>query len=213
MKRIAVALFLVACSRSRHETTLTSATLDAAASQRDLVNLAEQWDRALALRDPSLVARVYADRVAFYGIPLRHDQVVSVQAFAIDADPSFTQRITKTRVDGTRVAIDREWVRFGKQHTGHMWLTGAVEHGHWVVTSVGDDASDARARPAPPAAAQSCEATATRVALSTREGNALVEGPPDHVNVRIAATPPSFPAYAVAMTTMAAGVPTTVAWY
>lgn len=215
MKRVAIALVLLSCSR-HHDgtTTLTSAKLDAAVTNdAHLEELAQQWNRAVSQRDPTLVDQVYGSRVELFGVPLRHDQILRVQTAAFDADPSFTQEIERVSIAGTRIDFTRKYVRFGKDKSTHAWITGAQESGKWVVTAVGDDASDERLKNAASAEAPFCEQLAERVALSTKEGSALVAGPPGGVQTRVAASPPEFPAFAVVSTTNVAGVPTTVAWY
>ncbi len=210
MKRIAVAIVLLACSR-HEDATLTSATVDASA--RNVREMAEQWNRALANRDETLVTQIYGERVSFFGVPLRHDEIVRVQMAAFNADPSFTQKIERVHAAGTHVDFTRRWTRFGNGKLAHAWLDGAQEGGRWVVTGVGDDASDARARRAASAERPFCEQLAERIALSTREGSALVIGPPGNVQTRVAATPPELPGYAVAFITDVKGRPTAVAWY
>src|SRR5262245_17671178 len=130
MRRIGAVIVLLACSR-REDPTLTSAKLEAGAS--DVRQMAQQWNRALATRDSTLVAQIYGSRTMFYGAPLRHDEVVRVQVAAFDGDQSFTQEIEKVHVTGSRVDFDRKWTRFGKMHKDHASLDGTVEGGKWVV--------------------------------------------------------------------------------
>ncbi len=212
MKRIVIALALAACSRHEESSTsLTSATIDA--STRPLVEMAQRWNRALSNRDVTLVPSVYGAQVELWGVPLRNDQVVAIQKVAFDDDQSFTQTIDQVRVEGSRVELRRKWIRFGTTYTGHAWLEGSKVNGRWVVTKEGDDASDARARSQEKPKKESCESVAMLVALSTMEAGELVKGPPDRITTRIAAAPPSYPAYAIALTTLATGAPTTAAWY
>ncbi len=215
MKRAAIAILLLSCSRHHEDqTTLTSAKLDAATTQQSqLEELVKRWNGAVSQRDPTLSDQVYGSRVELYGVPLRHDQILQVQKASFDADQSFTQKLERVTVSGTRVDFTRKYVRFGKVKFEHAWIGGAQENGKWVVTSVGDDASDERMKRAANVVVPRCEDLARRVAMSTKEATALVEGPPDNVQTRVAASPPEFPAYAIVGTTMANNVPTTVAWY
>jgi nucleosome binding factor SPN SPT16 subunit len=75
---IGLMLVLGACSRRDEGTTITGAKVDASATPRqaELDDAAKRWNQAMSQRDLSLLAKVYGMHVTFYGVPLRHDQVI-----------------------------------------------------------------------------------------------------------------------------------------
>jgi len=201
MKHVVLLVALAACSRQK-DVTLTSATLDASAAP-PVTELARAWDRAMSQRDLTLLGPLYADEVTFYDVPLRRDQVIRVQSDAFMKDPSFTEKLLSVRATSpTRVEMKREWFRFGKKQTGTVWLEGERAGDQWLVTAEGARAPTG----------DFCDQLATDVALSTGEAKALVEGPPDHVRAVLAATPPEFPGYGVALIAQANGAPATAEW-
>jgi hypothetical protein len=213
-----VLVAVTACSKRREEPTLTSAVIEAGSSESDLAHVASEWNRAMSQRDPTLLDQIYGSRVMLYGVPLRHDQVLAIEHVAFDSDPSFTQNITDVHViTNHRVAFDRHWVRFSKSYDERTWLDMTIEHGRWFVTGEDDEASKARSIARAEDAADGgprafCSTEAENVALSTMEGRALLQGPPGHTRIDTVASPPEFPAYAVAITTNIP-TPTTLAWF
>lgn len=218
MKRMLIGLLVLGAGCSRHQsTTLTSIEMEAGAQgQASAADLGRSWNRAMGQRDLSLLGPLYASEVTFYGAPLRRDQVIQVLSDAFTKDSSFTQKVLDVKTTSpTRVEVKREWIRFGKKYTGVTWLEGKQDDDRWVVVAEGDAAAPQ---------ASFCDELSKRVALSTQTANALVAGPPGHVDATVAVAPPQFPGYAVAMTTTANGAPTpgaravanhpvTVGWY
>jgi hypothetical protein len=219
MKRVLLVLFLLAASCSRRErTTVTSAKVDASLeAPTSLLDLADRWNRALSQRDPALLRSVYASSVTLYDAPLRRDQVVRVWTGALAMDPTFTQRVLEARVvRANRIELKRTWTRFGKSYTDVAWLEAKRRSDDtWAVTAEGDEASDARAaaRRRKEPIHDSCDAAATRVALSTDVPDAPGDAPPEHLDAAVVAGPPELPAYQVVLTATVRGAPRVIAWY
>jgi hypothetical protein len=213
-----------ACSRHDDEdkTTTTSAKLQSSSSPRenDALAAAKRWDAAMSQRDLSLLANVYGEHVVFYGLPLRHDQVIQALSDMFVKDPSFTQSISdvRTPLEG-RVELKRTFVVTGKSRIEPAWLKLAREDGALVVVEQGDETSDARIAAESGAKEEYCEGLAQRVVMSTDKGRALVDvprGPGMSGNaneVRLVAAPPSWPAYVVAVIDHTTRKSVTIGWF
>ncbi len=206
-------LVLGACSRRDEQTTVTGAQLEASVSttprEAELNDAAKRWNQAMSQRDLSLLAGVYGVRVTFYGVPLRHDQVLQVLSDAFTKDPSFTQSIDDVRTgNGTRVRMKRTWVTLGAQHSETTWLQLAREDGKLVVVGQGDD------KPEGPKIGR-CEDLAQRVVLSTPRATSMMHaqanGYPNES--RVVATPPEWPMYVVTIIDRTTPHPIAIGWF
>lgn len=207
MKRILIGLFLagVACTK-REAPTLTSAAVDAGSPENaELATAAQRWNAAISQRDLSLLTNAYASHVTFYGIPLRHDQVIQIRSDEFTKDPSFTQSVADVRVvSPSRVELERKWVTLGTRHSEKASLDLVREDGRWVVAGEGE----ARASQANDA----CAGLATRMVLSSKKASALA-GVDVNNDVHVANEPPTWPMYSVAIVENEKDVATTVGWY
>ncbi len=209
MKRIfAFALALAACSRRHHETTLTSAQLDASVTPREaeMFAVAHRWDRALAEHDLVQLGDVYAARINLYGVPVRRDQALQVWTDAFAADPSFTQSIDDVRVvPPMRVLMRRTWTARGETYVEDAWLDLRRELGELFVVGHGDPAT-ARDR---------CAELAYRVALSSARAKELVRPEESaHENESLVAViPPEWPTYVVAIVDRTTTHAVAIGWF
>jgi hypothetical protein len=204
---------LGACSRHDDEITVTSAKVASTMTprERDAQDAAQRWNAAMSQRDLTLLAAVYGANVVFYGVPLRHDQVLQVLSDAFVKDPSFTQSITDVRMPAAdRIELKRTYVVTGKSRNDPAWLKLAREDGKLVVVEQGDPTSDARLDARPRAKEEYCEGLAQRVVLSTDKARALV----GHANeVHVVFAPPMWPAYVVTVLDKTQTRPVAIGWF
>ena len=218
---IVVLAALASCSRHDDKTTVTSAKVQGSNTpqENDAVATARRWDAAMSQRDLSLLARVYGKNVSFYGVPLRHDQVIQALSDMFVKDPSFTQSVSEVRMPSPeRIELKHTKVVTGKSRNDKAWLKLAREDGALVVVEQGDASSDARLA-APSAKEEYCEGLAQRVVLSTEKGRSLVDVPRGPGNngyaneVRLVLAPPSWPAYVVAVIDHTTPKPIAIGWF
>jgi len=205
----AVALAVVACSRRHEEPTLTSATLDAAAStprESEVLEATRFWSRAMSQHEIALLSKAYGSRVIFYGVPMRRDQVLQALGDAFAKDPSFTQSIEEPRfVPPARVQMQRTWVAFGVPHTEEMWVELAREDGRLAVVLQGDQ-PDHRDR---------CALLAYHLVLSSSRASELVH-PEDSRRPNeacVVVMPPEWPTYVVAVVDHTTPRPVAIGWF
>jgi hypothetical protein len=220
---VVLALFASACSRHDDDkTTLTSAKVQSSSTPRENDSLAatKRWDAAMSQRDLSLLSNVYGNRVLFYGVPLRHDQVIQALSDMFVKDPSFTQTISEVRMPANgRVELKQSKVVTGKAQSDSVWLVLAREEGALVVVEQGDAISDARIAAQAGPKEEYCEGLAQRVVLSTEKARALVDVPRGPGNngyaneVRLVAAPPSWPAYVIAVIDRTTPKPVAIGWF
>ena len=219
---VALAALSFACSRDDDKTTVTSAKVRSSSSPRenDELAAARRWDAAMSQRDLSLLAGVYGKNVVFYGVPLRHDQVIQALSDMFVKDPSFTQSISDVKTPAAdRVELEQTKVVTGKSRTDKAWLVLAREDGALVVVQQGDATSDARLAAQSNAKQDYCEGLAQRVVMSTDKARTLVDVPrgpggSGYANeVRLVAAPPSWPAYVVAVIDHTTPKPVAIGWF
>ena len=214
-------LAFAACSKHDEQTTTTSAKVESTtAPESDTLAAARRWDAAMSQRDLSLLANAYGKNVLFYGVPLRHDQVIQVLSDMFVKDPSFTQSMSDVKTPSAdRVELDRKSVVLGKSRNDRAWLKLAREDGKLVVVEQGDQTSDARISAQSNTKEEYCEGLAQRTVLSTDKARALVDvprGPQQNGyanDVRVVATPPSWPDYVVAVIDKTTQNPVAIGWF
>lgn len=218
------ALLASACSRHDDDdkTTVTSAKMQSSSTpqESDALAAARRWDAAMSQRDLSLLANVYGKNVTFYGVPLRHDQVIQALSDMFVKDPSFTQSISDVRTPAAdRVELKQTKVITGKSRSDAAWLKLAREDGALVVVEQGDASSNARLAAQTSAKEEYCEGLAQRVVMSTDKGRSLVDVPRGRGNdgyaneVRLVLAPPSWPAYVVAVIDHTTPKPIAIGWF
>ncbi|HEY2370038.1 MAG TPA: hypothetical protein VGH87_26755 [Polyangiaceae bacterium] len=220
-----VVLAALASACSRHDddkTTVTSAKMQSSSGpqENDALAAAKRWDAAMSQRDLSLLANVYGKNVLFYGVPLRHDQVIQALSDMFVKDPSFTQSISDVRTPAAdRVELEQTKVVTGKSRSEKAWLELAREDGALVVVEQSDADTDARLAAQTNAKEEYCEGLAQRVVMSTNKGRSLVDVPrgpggSGYANeVRLVVTPPSWPAYVVAVIDHTTPKPVAIGWF
>jgi hypothetical protein len=227
MKKTIIAMVVLgalgsACSRRDDETTLTSAKVQGSTTphENDAIAATRRWDAAMSQRDLSLLANVYGKNVTFYGMPLRHDQVIQALSDMFVKDPSFTQTIANVRTPAAdRVELDQKMVITGKSRTEKAWLTLAREGGALVVVEQGDAISDARLAAQSSPKQEYCEGLAQRVVMSTDKARALVDVPRaadrnGYANeVRLVVAPPAWPAYVIGVIDHTTPKPVVIGWF
>jgi hypothetical protein len=222
-----VVLAALSCACSRHDdddekTTVTSAKVQSSSTpqEHDALAAAKRWDAAMSQRDLSLLANVYGKNVVFYGVPLRHDEVIQALSDMFVKDPSFTQTISEVRMPATnRIELKQTKVVTGKSRSDRAWLVLAREDGALVVVQQGDESSDARIVAQAGTKQEYCEGLAQRVVLSTAKARALIDvprgpksdGKPNEV--RLVAAPPTWPAYVVAVIDRTTPKPVAIGWF
>ncbi len=218
---VVLAALVGACSRHDDETTTTtSAKVEGTATphENDAIAAARHWDAAMSQRDLSLLANVYGEHVTFYGMPLRHDQVIQALSDMFVKDPSFTQSISNIKTPAAdHVELEQKMVVNGKSRSDKAWLRLAREDGALVVVEQGDASSDARLASQSNSKQDYCEGLAQRVVMSTDKARALVDvprGSNGNANeVRLVAAPPASPAYVIAVIDHTTPRPVTIGWY
>lgn len=221
----AMVVLAALCACSRHDedkTTVTSAKVQSSSTpqENDAAAAAKRWDAAMSQRDLSLLANVYGKNVVFYGVPLRHDQVIQALSDMFVKDPSFTQSISDVRTPAAdRVELKQTKVITGKSRNDQAWLKLAREDGALVVVEQGDASSDARLAAQTKAKEDYCEGLAQRVVMSTDKARSLVDVPrgpggSGYANeVRLVLAPPSWPAYVIAVIDHTTPRPVAIGWF
>jgi len=219
---VVLAALASACSRHDDQTTVTSAKVQSSSTpqESDAVAAARRWDAAMSQRDLSLLSGVYGQNVVFYGVPLRHDQVIQALSDMFVKDPSFTQSISDVRTPAAdRIELKQTKVVTGKSRSDKAWLKVAREDGALVVVEQGDASSDARLGAQTSAKEEYCEGLAQRVLLSTDKARSLVDVPRGpggngYANeVRLVVAPPSWPAYVIAVIDHTTPKPVAIGWF
>ena len=219
---VVLAALASACSRHDDKTTVTSAKVQSSSTpqENDSLAAARRWDAAMSQRDLSLLANVYGKNVVFYGVPLRHDQVIQVLSDMFVKDPSFTQSISDVRSPtADRIEMKETKVVTGKSRSDKAWLKLAREDGALVVVEQGDASSDARLAAQSNPKPEYCEGLAQRVVMSTEKARALVDVPRGPGNngyaneARVVVAPPSWPAYVVAVIDHTTPKAVAIGWY
>ena len=220
---VVLAALAGACSKhDEDKATVTSAKVQSSRTpqENDALAAARRWDAAMSQRDLSLLANVYGKSVVFYGVPLRHDQVIQALSDMFVKDPSFTQSIAEAKSPAQdRVELKRTAIVSGKSRSDAAWLKLAREGGALVVVEQGDEASDARLSAQATGKEEYCEGLAQRVVLSTAKARALVDvprgpGKDGYANgVRLVAAPPAWPAYVIAVIDQTTPKPVAIGWF
>jgi len=220
---VVLAALAGACSKhDEDKATVTSAKVQSSRTpqENDALAAARRWDAAMSQRDLSLLANVYGRSVVFYGVPLRHDQVIQALSDMFVKDPSFTQSASELRMPSAdRIELKQTKVVTGKSRIDKAWLKLAREDGALVVVEQGDADSDSRLAAQTTPKEEYCEGLAQRVVLSTSKARALVDVPRGPGNsgyaneARLVIAPPSWPAYVIAVIDRTTPKPVAIGWF
>ncbi len=193
------------------------------ATEKEILEVTQKWNDALAKRDANALESVYASKVRLYESNVARAAAIKTKATALGAAKDYTQSISNVEVDGPttehpKALFDKKWTQGGKEKSVRGSLVFTKENGHWMISEESDAKTDERREQAEKNK-DSCEALVIAAVMNTEEGKRLLAGPTNakggHASngLRLGGGPPEEPKYAVAIHENHSDHLATLAWF